>query len=151
MKKILISFLGLSIFLGATAQNSGDQPTKPDISDLSISTTNSIEGILLPILFIGFLLFMLVSIVKYFLAFRLKNKMIDRGMTEQIAAELLNKNEHNKLDDIIKIAILFCGLGIGLLITHFSSPLGIHSLAIMAFSIGLSYFAYFFYLQKQKK
>jgi len=104
--------------------------------------------IIMPILFISFLIVMLISLVKYFLDFRLKNKLIDRGMSEQLSAYLSNKNDQEKKDEVIKLAILFCGIGLGLLITYFSAPIDIHSLAIMSFSLGISYLAYFFYLRK---
>lgn len=107
-----------------------------------------ISQILLPILFIAFLIFMLVTLIKHFLEFRLKNKLIDRGMSEQLSAYLLEKNAQEKQHESAKLAILFCGIGGGLTITYLTTPINIHSLAIMAFSLGLSYSAYFFYLRR---
>lgn len=114
-------------------------------------TIEHLSGIILPILFIAFLIYMLTLIVRYFLDSRLKNKLIDKGMAEQLSAYLLNKNDHDKKDEVIKLAILFCGVGIGLVLIYLNAPIHIHSLAIMAISIGLSYFVYFFYLQKKDK
>ena len=91
---------------------------------------------------------MLITLIKYFLDFRLKNKLIDRGMAEQLSAYLLNKNHQEKQTEVIRMAILCCGIGLGLTLIYFTAPIHIHSLAIMAFSLGLSYLAYFFYLRR---
>ena len=99
----------------------------------------------------SFLIFMLSSLVRYFLEFRLKNKLIDRGMAEQLSAYLLSKNGQEKQNEVIKSAILFCGIGAGLTVTYLTAPINMHSLAIMAFSLGLSYFAYFFYLRRKNR
>ena len=130
----------------AFAQSKPISDTKS--SSIKPLASEPIVGIVFPIIFIGFLVFMLVSLVRYFLEYRLKNKLIDRGMSEQLSAYLLSKDEKEKSDEVIKLAILFCGIGAGLTMTYLTTPIDIHSLAIMAFSLGLSYLAYFFYLRK---
>ena len=130
----------------AFAQSKPISDTKS--SSIKPLASEPIAGIVFPIIFIGFLVFMLVSLVRYFLEYRLKNKLIDRGMSEQLSAYLLSKDEKEKSDEVIKLAILFCGIGAGLTMTYLTTPIDIHSLAIMAFSLGLSYLAYFFYLRK---
>lgn len=145
----MISLISLATTVNAFAQNNGNKTSNAKSIDVEPLSSEPIGEIILPMLFIGFLIFMLVVGVKYFLDFRLKNKMIDKGMSEQLSAYLFNKNDQNS--DVIKLAILFCGIGTGLILTHLTSPINIHSLAIMAFSIGLSYFAYFFYLRRQDK
>lgn len=105
--------------------------------------------VLLPILFILFLVFVIINLIKYFLDYRIKNKLIERGMTEQLSAFIMDKNFQEKKDDVVKLAIIFTGVGVGLLLTYLTSPINLHSLAIMAFSLGISYLAYFFYLKKK--
>jgi len=46
--------------------------------------------------------------------------------------------------------VLTC-IGIGLLIIDATLPLGIHSVAIMAFSIALSFLGYFMYIRRSDK
>lgn len=150
MKKLLMSSISLLAIVDAVAQKNENQLPNDSGSAVGSLTSDPKIEIIFPILFISFLVFMLISVVRYFLEFRLKNKMIDRGMTEKILAYSFNKNDGNQYDDVIKLAILFCGLGMGLAITYLAGPINILSLAIMAFSIGLSYFAYFFYLRMQK-
>jgi hypothetical protein len=146
MKKILTGIIILLVTVPAFAQNKLVTDNKSNA--VEPATIEPVGQILLPILFITFLVFMLINLIKYFLEFRLKNKLIDRGMTEQLSAYLLNKNDEEKQNEVIKLAILFCGVGAGLFMTYLTGPIHIHSLAIMAFSLGLSYLAYFFYLRR---
>lgn len=145
MKKILVSVILLLETAQVFAQNK-TITTQSSGAEVSVSVVD----ILFPILLISFLVFMIVSLVKYFLEFRLKNKLIDKGMAEQLSAYILSKNDQEKQNESIKLGILFCGIGLGLLITYLTSPIDIHSMAIMAFSIGLSYLTYFFYLKRKK-
>lgn len=135
------------IVLAAVQAFAQDNRITNDVSD-AVNPTHPLGEIVFPILFMAFLAFMLVSLIKYFLDFRLKNKLVDRGMTEQLSGYLLDNNTQEKQAEVIKLAILFCGVGVGLTMIYLTGPIDIHSLAIMAFSIGLSYLAYFFYLRK---
>ncbi|TWI85772.1 hypothetical protein IQ13_0940 [Lacibacter cauensis] len=148
MKKLTILLLiGLSTTATAFAQQTNPvTDAGSPVADLPLSASRA--EILLPVLFISFLLVILTSLIKYFLDFRLKNKLIERGMQEQLTAYLSAKNEHEKQNEVVKLSILFLGLGLGLLLTYFTAPVDLHSLAIMAMSLGLSYLAYFLYLRK---
>ncbi len=145
MKRILVSMSMMMASIHVFAQNTSTADLVPNAA--GSSQAGPLGEIVLPILFISFLIFMLITVVKYFLEFRIKNKLIDRGMAEQLSAYLLNNNEKEKQHDVAKWAILFCGIGVGLIITYLTSPIDIHSFAIMAFSLGLSYWAYFFYIK----
>lgn len=144
------NFITSLLIASATVQGiSQCQAMSANASNEVPATPNTALGeIILPILFIVFLVFMLVSLIRYFLDYRLRNKLIDRGMAEQLSAYLLEKNDREKQNETIKLAILFSGLGVGLTTVYFTTPLDIHSLAIMAISLGLSYLAYFLYLRR---
>lgn len=144
MKKIFVS-IGMMI---ATVHLFAQKSTT-DLTSTAVDSLNSgpLGEIVFPILFISFLIFMLITVVKYFLEFRIKNKLIDRGMAEPLTAYLLSNNEQEKRNDIAKWAILLCGIGVGLIVVYLTAPIDIHSFAIMAFSLGLSYWAYFFYIK----
>ena len=148
MKKIATSLLILITSALSFAQSI---PSISVSSNSNIRPEEPIGHVLLPILFIAFLAVMLVTLIKYFLDFRLKNKLIDRGMAEQLASHLAGKNPKEKQHDTIKLALLFFGVGLGLTVTYFTSPVDIHSIAIMAFCIGLSYLVYFLYLRSASK
>ncbi|WP_147392248.1 DUF6249 domain-containing protein [Algoriphagus lacus] len=146
MKKLVISIMMNLASFQAFAQDkqiegTGTEFIQPLDQDLP-------SEVLLPILFILFLVFVIINLIKYFLEYRIKNKLIDRGMAEQLSAYLLDKNVQEKQDEVVKLAIIFFGVGLGLLLTYLTSPINLHSLAIIAFCLGLSYLAYFFYLRK---
>lgn len=149
MRKTMIYFISMFITVQSLAQENGNQVANNKLNDIEPLASDPSSQILFPILFISFLVFMLISLIKYFLEFRLKNKLIDRGMSEQLSAYLLNQNGQEKQNELIKLAILFCGIGIGLTLIYLTTPIHIHSLAIMAFSLGLSYLAYYFYLRRK--
>lgn len=146
MKTLFTIILILLTTVQLIAQNDSliDSKSHTAVSE----TTVPVSEMLLPMLFMAFLAFMLVSLVKYFFEYRLRNKLIERGMHEQLSAYLSNKNEQEKRNEAVKLAILFCGIGAGLIVVYFTTPVHIHSLAIMAFSLGLSYLAYFLYLRR---
>ena len=146
MKKIFTSILIPLATVQAFAQTKPMTDNKP--SSVEPATIGPIGEIIFPILFILSLVFMLVSLIKYFLEIRLKNKLIDRGMSEQLSVYLFGKNDQEKQNEVMKLAILFCGIGLGLTMVYLTAPIHIHSLAIMTFSLGLSYLAYFCYLRR---
>jgi hypothetical protein len=146
MKKLVMSIIFPLAAVQAFAQTNA---TAADHSTAGEPATRlPIGEIILPILFMSFLVIMLITLIKYFLDYRLKNKLIERGMAEQLSAYSAGKNDAEKKNEAVKLAIIFCGLGTGLIITYLTAPVHLHSLAIMAFSIGLSYLAYFFYLRR---
>jgi hypothetical protein len=140
MKKIILSIVGFSSTSLVFAQE----------KTVLVHQAES-KALIAPILVVVLLIYLILSIKKYILDFRLKNKIVNKGISEQLSTSILAKDSNNRIDEAVKLAILFCGIGIGVLITYYTMPLHLHSLAIMAFSIGASYFAYFSYLKKQKK
>lgn len=147
MKKIFTSI----IILLATVQAFGQSTATtdhPSNSDAALGSDTMIT-IAFPVLFILSLVFMLIALIRYFLDYRLKSKLIDRGMSEQLSAYILNKSAGEKQQEAMKLVFLFLGIGTGLTGTYLTAPVHLHSLAIMAFCVGLSYLAYFFYLRRQ--
>ena len=94
-----------------------------------------------------FMIFIL-TIMKRILEYRLKNKIVDKGIPENIASSILQTNSRESRHINIKWFALLAGVGAGLTIVNYTLPLGIHSLAIMTFSISLSFLGYFFYLRQ---
>jgi hypothetical protein len=116
--------------------------------DSSLNTSNSIESIL-PLVAITLVVILVIQLTRYVLDYKLKNKLIDRNISEQVANSILEKSAANKKEDSIKWAFLLLGLSGGLTVAYHTAPLHIHSIAIIAFSLGMSYLAHFFYLRKQ--
>jgi len=95
---------------------------------------------------LAFMVFIL-AILKGIFEYRLKHKIVDKGIPENIISSLLKDKGEGRNINIKWFAIL-AGLGAGLTIVNYTLPLGIHSLAIMTFSIAFSFLGYFFYLKK---
>jgi len=82
--------------------------------------------------------------------YRLKNKIVEKGIPENIASSILQTNPKEDRNINIKWFAILAALGVGFTIIYYTLPLGIHSLAIMAFSIAVSFLGYFFFLSTQK-
>jgi len=95
---------------------------------------------------LAFMVFIL-AILKGIFEYRLKHKIVDKGIPENIISSLLKDKGEGRNINIKWFAIL-AGLGAGLTIVNYTLPLGIHSLAIMTFSIAFSFLGYFFYLKR---
>jgi hypothetical protein len=70
---------------------------------------------------------------------------------EHIAAHILQINPTEKRNVAIKWFAILAGIGAGFTIIDYTSPLGIHSLAIMAFSVSGSFFAYYTFLKQSEE
>ncbi len=154
MKKAILSITGFSSSILVSAQEKPNgNPVQPDLGPKTteaLSQTLHVD-VIVPVILVGLLVFWIISLVKYLLEHRLKNKIIDREISEQLATSILEKNSKNKNDEAMKLAILLCSVGTGLMITYCTMPLHIHSLAIIAFSVGAGYLGYFSYLKNQNK
>lgn len=97
-----------------------------------------------------FMIFILV-IIKRVMDYRLKNKIVEKGIPENVASSILQTNPKADRNINIKWFAILTGLGAGLTIIYYTLPLGIHSLAIMAFCIAASFLGYFFFLKQSEK
>jgi hypothetical protein len=95
---------------------------------------------------LAFMVFIL-AVLKGIFEYRLKRKIVDKGIPENIISSLLKDKGEGRNINIKWFAIL-AGLGAGLMIVNYTLPLGIHSLAIMTFSIAFSFLGYYFYLKR---
>jgi hypothetical protein len=93
----------------------------------------------------------ILTVAKRIMDYRLKNKIIEKGIPENIISSILQTNPKEDRNLNIKWFAILSGLGIGLIIVNYTQPLGIHSLAIMAISISTSFLGYFFYLKHSEK
>jgi hypothetical protein len=92
-----------------------------------------------------------LSMMRTYLDSRLKNRLIDKGASESVVTQLLQpmKNE-SKLEPLKWFSIL-AGIGLGLALIDAFKPLGIHSLAIMAFSLAAGFLCYYFLSKRTEK
>jgi hypothetical protein len=76
---------------------------------------------------------------------------VEKGISENIASSILQTNPKEDRNINIKWFAILAGLGTALTIINFTLPLGIHSLAIMAFCIASSFLGYFFFIKYSEK
>jgi len=100
---------------------------------------------------VGMFMIFILGIMKRIMDFRLKNKIVEKGIPENLVSSILQTNPNENRNVNIKWFAVLTGLGAGLTIIYYTLPLGIHSLAIMAFCIAASFLAYFFFLKYSEK
>lgn len=100
---------------------------------------------------IAFISFTILSILKLWMRYRLKNKLIDNGLSENIINSILQEGNNSNKNSNLKWFVILAGVGIALTIINYTLPLGIHSIAIMTFCISASFLIYFFYLKHTDK
>ena len=145
MKKILATIPAILLCYLVNAQDNG-QPVylmRYDSEMFQIAAT---------IFVVGMFMYFIITVMKRIFEHRLKNKIVDKGISENIAHSILETKttEDNKYANVKWFAIL-AGIGLGLTGVNYTQPLGFHSLAIMAFSISLSFLGYYFFIRNTEK
>lgn len=100
---------------------------------------------------VGMFMLFILAIMKYIINYRLKNKIVEKGVPDHIATSILQTDPKGNRNANIKWFVLLTGIGVGLTIVYYTLPLDIHSLAIMAFCIGASFLGYFLFLKYTEK
>ena len=124
---------------------------------VNAQTTNTpyidkdIFNICASIFVVGLFMIFILVIIKRLMDYRLKNKIVDKGISENIASSILQTNPKEDRNINIKWFAILTGLGVGLTIVYYTQPLGIHSLAIMAFCIAASFLGYYFTIKQSEK
>jgi hypothetical protein len=139
MKKIMKAMILLLAPLAINAQG-GYNPEYTKIFEICAT-------IFVVILLMGFLL----AILKWILEHRLKNKIIDKGVSENLVTSVLQTATKQDGNANIKWFAILAGIGAGLTIVNYTLPLGIHSLAIMFFSTAASFLGYYLFSKKTEK
>jgi drug/metabolite transporter (DMT)-like permease len=144
MKKLFLICGALLTCFGASAQ-SGLQPFYDrEFNEEFVHVTGTLIGIYL---FTSFFL----AIIRMALDSRIKRRMIERGISETAVSQYLEPARTDRKSSAIKWFLICACSGIGLGIVNFNLPLGIHSVAIMAVCISLSFLAYYFFIQRSEK
>ncbi|MEI6945873.1 hypothetical protein V9K67_01650 [Paraflavisolibacter sp. H34] len=100
------------------------------------------------IFFVFLVMRFVLSLLDKILSHRIKNKIVDKGVSDSLATSILQTQPQDNRGVSIKWFSLLAGTGLGLFAVHYTQPLGIHSLAIMALCIALSFLGYFYYLKQ---
>jgi ABC-type Fe3+-siderophore transport system permease subunit len=89
-----------------------------------------------------------LSIIRMFLDYKLKNKMMDKGASENIIQQFLQPQKKDARAVAVKWAIIVGGVGLGFTLMLLFPPFGIHSVMIMSFCISLSFLCYYYFIKK---
>ena len=140
MKKVINIIVVAASPTIANAQNRNTQGIDEDVF-------NACAAIFTAALVMIFIL----AIIKRIMDYRIKNKIVEKGIPENIASSILQISPNENRNANIKWFALLAGIGTGLTIIYYTLPLGIHSLAIMAFCIAASFLGYYFFLKQSEK
>jgi hypothetical protein len=144
MKKTLISVGLLVVSWSARAQDQANVIQLPGGQLVDRLFVNQLVLLLTLYLIVNFILALLKSRQDY----RLRSKLIDRGVPQTVVEQFLRPDQGDYRNQPLKFCLILSGIGVGLLICSFTLPIGIHSFATMAFSLALSFGAYYYFLNK---
>lgn len=115
------------------------------------SITRQLFDIPAMILVVYLFIMLILNIIKSSMDHRLKSKMIEKGVSEKIVEQFLQPGNQDSKSQSIKWFLILSGIGAGLTTINFFLPIGIHSIAIMSFSIALSFLGYYYFLKRSEK
>jgi len=90
----------------------------------------------------------ILQIFKAGMTARIKNRMLDKGTEENIVKELLQPDKKENKNYILQWFFIMVAIGIAFLLLMLTSPFGLHSLAIIAFSIAAGFGAYYYFTRQ---
>lgn len=140
MKRIIHIIVAAAMPVIANAQDNNTQGIDKDIFNACAS-----------IFVVGLFMIFILVILKRNMDYWLKNKIVEKGIPENLAASILQTNPKEDRNANIKWFTILAGLGTALTIIYYTRPLGIHSLSIMAFCIAASFLGYYFFLKHSEK
>ena len=144
MKKISITFSAIAISVAANAQDNGE----PLIDRSLVFDVFHICSILLIIYVITTFV---LQMVKQNFDYRIKSKIIEKGTPEDVASKLLQGDKKDTRQTLLQWIFVMASIGVGLTIINLSRPFGLHSLAIMAFSISAGFLGYYVFAKRSIK
>jgi hypothetical protein len=147
MKRLTTILIMMCTGFAVTAQTN-DHPEPLIDRGLMEEIVRTVSILLTIILFSAAIL----SIIRMILDNRIKKQMVEKGVSENIISQLLQPiNKESSRDVNIKWFCILAGIGVGLALINFFQPLGIHSLAIMSFSLAASFLGYYYFTKRSEK
>ncbi len=99
---------------------------------------------------VTFMIF-IIAAVRLFFDNKIKNKMIEKGVPENVVAQLLQPEKKDSKAQAMKWFLILLAIGLGLAIVKYTLPIGIHSVSIMSISIALSFLGYYYFIKQSEK
>lgn len=135
-KRISITFIALSPAL-ASAQTV--QSTYVDRDQVALGVT---------VLLVAFILVFLLELTRRYFRYRLKERILESGATEELATLLLQPDRRENLRGCIKWLAIFLGLTLGFAVISFLNPAVWAALAVLSLCLSGSFLAYYLFLKR---
>jgi hypothetical protein len=91
----------------------------------------------------------ILQIFRNAMSYRIRNRILDKGTEENIVRELLLPEKKDNKNYILQWFFMLTAIGVGLLLVGLTGPFGLHSLAILAFSIAAGFGAYYYFSRER--
>ncbi len=143
MKKIISTSAILCFAFAARAQENFD-PLKD--RQLYFDVLN-ICGVLAAVYLISSFI---LQLIRNHYSFRIKNRILDKGTEENIVRQLLQPDKKENKNYILQWFCMLAAIGAGFFLVNLIRPFGLHSLAIMAFSIAAGFGAYYYFARQSE-
>ena len=144
MKKTIIASWILLASSTANAQNGFQNIYDREFNFDLLHTSATLLGIFI---FTSFFL----SVIRMVLDGRIKRRMIEKGVSENVVEQFLQPTSRDSKSAAIKWFLVLACASVGLFIINLTMPLGIHSVAIMALSISISFLGYYLFIKRSVK
>ena len=92
----------------------------------------------------------ILQLIRQNLDYRLKSKIIEKETAENVLGQLIPPDKTNPSNTILQWFCTLVGIAIGFMVMTFTQPFGLHSLAIMAFSVAAGLGIYYFFTRRNK-
>jgi len=88
------------------------------------------------------------QIIRQYYAYRIRNRMLDKGTEESIVREMLKPEKKDSRQVMLQWFCILASIGAGLLLVTLIRPFGLHSLAILAISIAAGFGANYYFTRQ---
>jgi FtsH-binding integral membrane protein len=92
----------------------------------------------------------ILQLFRQHLDYRLKSKIVEKGTAENIVSQLIQPEKKDPRNMTLQWLCTLSGIGLGFILMMVTRPLGLHSLAIMAFCVVAGLGAYYFFSRPNK-
>jgi len=140
MKKLIINYL---MALPFTASAQGGQSNTEALRQLIVNGT--------VVIVIYLVSAFIIKAVKALHAYRLKNKILEKGVPDNIAERLLEPDKDETKHQAIKFFFILFNAAVGFFLVGFYNPPVMVMMAIMTMCLAFSFLAYFIYVKQSSR